>query len=515
MYTLLIVDDEQIERDALSSILGDAYEDKCQIATAENGHKAITKATSLPADIILMDIEMPGISGLEAAKYIKQELPHCRIIILTAFQQFQYAKEAINIGTEHYLLKPVSNTELFSHIDHTIMGLDMEQRNVSARTGTDSIGTEHFVLSAISGCATEETLREQLQSLGLSFTSGFFCIARCEPPVNGQSMQRAEAELNLLHDDVHFLCYAQNDKLLIAILLDEPDTLCTMRETIAGDIQGLQKRFDMQVMVGVGDVVDDPCALVYSYELAREAIGACTDREPMQIAEEGKWPRGTEQRLFRLLLDRNIDESLRCMDTTIDALYCALHRSSAVIHTVHRLLRNVVSMIEKEIGAACDLSIGNLPAADDSVSRQALIDYARELLPSWICSLSQQSDSRLIRIREEINAFIQENFAKELTISRIAKGLHYSEPHFSRLFSRCFQCSFITYLTEVRVQAAQRMLTMSQDSVREVSAAVGYPDANYFAKVFRKICGISPTEYRRKMNRSATIDTGEGYTCRY
>ena len=116
MIRLLIADDEALERETLADIVARRFEHEVTIETAENGRKAADTAVLWGADLILMDIEMPGMNGLDAARAVLEQRPECKVIFVTAYSLFQYAHEAMHLGACDYLLKPVNPDEVEASI---------------------------------------------------------------------------------------------------------------------------------------------------------------------------------------------------------------------------------------------------------------------------------------------------------------------------------------------------------------------------------------------------------------
>ncbi len=124
MYKILIADDERLERMAVRQIIENNFNEKCTIVEAENGRKALEVCDNL--DIAILDIKMPGISGIEVARKIKSDYPNCKIIMLTGFTYFTYAKECINIGVVEFLVKPFLEEDIIKAVKRTIELLEAE-----------------------------------------------------------------------------------------------------------------------------------------------------------------------------------------------------------------------------------------------------------------------------------------------------------------------------------------------------------------------------------------------------
>ena len=128
MIRLLIADDECLEREALTEMVSRRFEHEVVLETAENGRKAADTAILWGADLILMDIEMPGMSGLDAARAVLAQRPGCRVIFVTAYSLFQYAHEAVHLGACDYLLKPVDPDELEASIRRAMRQIETERK---------------------------------------------------------------------------------------------------------------------------------------------------------------------------------------------------------------------------------------------------------------------------------------------------------------------------------------------------------------------------------------------------
>ena len=128
MIRLLIADDERLEREALVEMVSRRFEHEVVLETAENGRKAADTAILWEADLILMDIEMPGMSGLDAARAVLAQRPGCRVVFVTAYSLFQYAHEAVHLGACDYLLKPVDPDELEASIRRAIRQIETERK---------------------------------------------------------------------------------------------------------------------------------------------------------------------------------------------------------------------------------------------------------------------------------------------------------------------------------------------------------------------------------------------------
>lgn len=504
MYKFLIVDDEAMEVEALSRIVTGRYGEKCSVATASNGKMAIARANEIRPDIVMMDIEMPGLNGLEAAKAIRQTLPRTRVVIVTAYERFMYAQMAIALGAEDYLLKPVNNENLFRLLDRAMAEIDADRKDKERREVIGQLIREQFVLSIISGQADSAVLRRQFDDLELPpFHYGLFCVFRGAQGEHAEVVAGAVTPFLKQWAGRESVIMEYDGQVLAMLLIEQAED--ARDERIQAGIRqaaaDIARDAQLQVFAGVGPAVASLEDLEESYSVATCLVKKCSPEKPVKVPSgtiARKQPHnGLEQRLYNQLLEKNIEGALRCVDLAFDAFFYVLDSADAVVDAMYRLLTQVAGRMQEDARTAGDLRPVAPPKEVRGLTQQELTVRIRGLLSEWMAAALTQPPARMHHIRAEIERYLQMHFAQDLSVKQVASEMHYSEPYFSKLFARCFQRNFVSYLTDIRMQASRDMLESSPMNVREISAAVGFTDANYFAKVFRKTYGVSPSEYRR------------------
>lgn len=318
-YKVIIADDENIERRVLSMKLDKFFPGELEVRQAENGRQVLEEFEQEPAQILILDIAMPGISGLEAAEQIRRKDKTCSIIFLTAFDEFDYAKRAISVGATDYLLKPCDDRELMDAVEEAERTnlLRAEEHNTRMRRQEQQVKPD----------------AAQSQSLG-------------QDQGEKRSLKQKGQEVNSLTNET-----SQKEAA----------------ETEAG----------------------------------RNASGSTEDKA---------------------------------------------ENNATTVHS----------------------------------------------------NESARTDVGVIRNKERMDALIRDNYSRDISVADVADELGYTEAYFCRLFKQYSGQSFVSYLTEFRIREAKRLLDETTDSIREIGRQVGYPDPNYFTRVFRKVTGITPSEYRQK-----------------
>lgn len=330
MYKVIIADDEVIERTVLGKKIKKNFGDSISLRQARNGREVVSFYKEESADILILDIEMPGVTGLEAAEQIRAMGAACGIIFLTAFDEFSYAKRAISVRALDYLLKPCDDRELIAAVEEGMRGADERHRRAAEAATRMAMQT-----GAAAGAG------EGLPGREIAGGKGF---------VNRQAMVNGQ------------------------IVAGQDAAAATQSAAMNREISGRRMTPDISA-AGIS------------------AAGSAQSKEN----ENGADP-----------------------------------------------------------GAAC--GVGGQP--------------------------------------ERIRQIIRRDYMNELSVSDIADELGYSEAYFCKLFKQYFGQSFISFLTDYRIREAKRLLTGTNISVKEAGQAVGYADANYFAKVFKRVTGQSPTDCR-------------------
>lgn len=178
-YQLLLVDDEDIERDAIKYILSRSDMDVFEISEASNGQDGVSQAALIRPDIILMDIQMPGLNGIEAAKIIKKIIPGCKIIFLTAYNQFEYAHEAIKLGVEDFIIKPTANERFLEVMKRTVetiqSDIELREKAEAMEIKLEQVSEyleREFVSAVTSGDIDKSQADDYLSFFEIPFSNG-------------------------------------------------------------------------------------------------------------------------------------------------------------------------------------------------------------------------------------------------------------------------------------------------------------------------------------------------------
>lgn len=484
MYSVMIVDDEKPVLESISFIIEKFRPELTIAGCAQNGREAVEKAEDLKPDILFIDVRMPGIDGIEALRKIKKKQPACVPLLTTAYERFDIAKEAFDLGVSEYILKPFSKQKILSALDTAVDLLDQQNRHDDddladlERLRSLEGAVERLFFTALQLHARIEDFVPFLQTIfPWSFNGGRIGILR---------WQESDVEANLR--DGNLLGSAMKYKYSVLARTGEQELLCffPMKDNTGElpDSKRMERLMQNQRIKrkGWSFVLGEYQALEHlplSYRSAREK----TDRGQNQLSEQ----RFLEKiKQWRAVLDHCIRDG----DGKIHGLLAEILRETGDREAADRICFELFLYIEH---SASLLTGQHLQRGGEN----------DELLPfyqSWAERLRYRLQERahLPDLLCRALAFIQRNYSHSLQLVDVAAAVDVSPAYLSNLFSRHLRHSFIDELTSIRLEKAKRLLRQKELSIKEISLSVGYKDPNYFSRTFKTHVGMVPSAYQDK-----------------
>lgn len=525
-YSLLLVDDEEevtqvIERKIDWDKLG-----FCVIGHANNGLKALEMIEEFQPDVVMTDIRMPYMDGMQLCGEIKSRYPTTKILLFTGFDEFEYAKEAVHLEIEEYILKPLNAielTEVFAKLKQKLDQEIDEKRNVETlqKYYMDSLPLlqANFYSTLIEGRIYEEQLEQYLKDYQIQFEAPVFgCIVihtstnRVPEGMNPQllaiSVERQAKEQLAPKWKAKCFAYLGNTVLIVQLrqeseiseLTDECDRFCKYVHRILGAV----------TTIGVGGVCNELLELSKSYQGAKEAVSyrvlygssrAINIKEivPKKQVDQEVSSEGELLELFKMIrlgseaqIEESVENYLKHLFVPSETLQKHHVALMELISTLYRFSENnEISSKEfsKEMGEIY----------------QILINLEPEGLKKWLLKVSlsfreQITDARSSSTKSLITkakTYVESHYREEgLSLDDICEELGVSNSYFSSMFKKETGNSFVGYLTEYRMEKACKRLIETNEKSYMIAKSVGYTDANYFSYVFKRQYGVSPSKYR-------------------
>lgn len=534
MYKLMLVDDEaMIRHQVLSGISWQEYGFQI-VCEAENGREAYDLFERHQPDVVITDIRMPIMDGLELADKILKKYPYTKIIILTGFDDFDYAKKGIELQVMHYLLKPISRGELTDILIKTKKTLDEEIANKKNLEKLKAYYQQSFPLmrskfleELLNGNYRESELKEEVAYYQLKLAGQLFAVCYIKNDVDLAVEKKDQVEvLNL--QQVALLRFMDSVKdefglgeyflgrnavfLIESFVKDDEQAFLERLEAISDNIiQGAKKYLDVDVTIGVGGIVHQLTELEHSKEMALTAY----DYKMLQGSGQAIFIHNIEKKTKRSLnLDnagvRRINRILRTgqfdeYQIFLEDLFCKLIKNDKNSENMSYLLQlySVVDRISEEM-AFNDFAVEGIKEQLllRIANQESLEEIKRGLLILGEKLIHLSSEYRRDTTRDLIykaKEIIADKYQEaDLSLEYIASALHYSPNYLSSVFKKETDESLNTYIIRLRIEAAKELLTNSAMKSTEIAMNTGFSSSSYFAFSFKKLEGLSPREYRKK-----------------
>lgn len=535
MYKLMVVEDEQLERQALRFIIEQQCTQITIVGEAGDGRKAIELAEREKPDIVLMDIRMPEINGLDAARQIKKSLPDTSIVMLTAFDEFKYAKQALAIGALDYLLKPIRPEELLRTLYKIIECVDsMRMKRQEEEYLRESVKNAmpfiqmSFMLDLISGRITDrEHFKERAGFFNLSTEPGIALVVDID---NFKQLTCHESEMKkqVLKQRVYqTICDVLgnlalvtpfgSDNLVILLGFDNSLTTEAIKEQAVNLAVQIKNRIienlNISVTIGIGRYYNDPREIYKSYN---EAVSAQRQRFYLggnQVIHIENVPYlANDLSHYPFHYERAVVERVRCGErkqakSALEKLLNEIFQSKSSIETVKACVLELLIVLSRsavEGGANLDqltlLNFDCISRLSDCNSQDKVAEWMNECIDNFMDNMLENRSSVNLRVINKACEYIVANCQHNLSLEEVAQTVHLSPFYFSRLFKKEKGYTFADFVTRVRLHKAKKMLQNPDYTIVRIAAEVGYQDASYFCRVFRRECGMTPNQFRSGTN---------------
>lgn len=525
-YTVLLVDDEEEVIQVIMKKLDWEQLGFSIVGYACNGVKAFEMVEDYLPDVVMTDIKMPYMNGMQLSHRIKTQYPDTKILIFTGFDEFEYAKEAVHLEVEEYILKPVNSLELSKVFTQLKSKLDLEiseKRNVEIlqKYYLESLPLlqANFYSMLMEGRIREEELPKFLADYQLSFQGPFFCclvvhtsvsqVPEGMNPVLLTISVRKQAEEHLgTKWQAKAFPYLENIVLIAQLgseseiieLTDDCDRFCKYARHIIGAV----------VTVGIGQVCGSVAGLSGSYASARTAVsyrvlyGASRainmkENVPQEVSKPGQTDDARLSYLFKMI-------RLGSEEDIAEAVSGYLHQAAFQDRTLKQYHVDIMEMISALYRFAINQEIRTEVFPENmKVLYARLLDMDKAALEKWLTDTSLSFHEELLDARNrstksfvsKAKEYVHNNYADEmLSLDGVCQVLGVSNSYFSTIFKKKTGNSFIGYLTDYRMDQASRLLIETNDKSYMIARQVGYTDPNYFSYVFKRRFGVSPSRYR-------------------
>jgi len=522
VYSVFIVDDEPIVLEGIRTTIDWDNSNFSFAGEASDGEIALSMIQEIKPDILITDIKMPFMNGLELSATIKKTQPWIKIIILSGHDEFDYAKKAISIGIEDYLLKPFTSKEILLSLNKAAEEIDKERKQLSDITkmkeelkSTERIIQKDFLSGIVHGVIDASSVMQKSSELNINIFSRYYkiIISRIESKTqNTQNEQMACSLVNSYSPTWEQTnCFFEHNNNLICICKGSDqkeldDNTYHIAETIEHIVT---QNDDCRVITAIGKSVEHLSSLSESYEDAKKIFDLSgTNSNSRIISSDDIQSEGSE--LLRLKENDPMVERLKY--ATKDDISIIIEESMNLIKTNQGQFQFVASYLLGDLIFAVSKLIENLGGNIQDVNPEILKhDYIESAiqnpavfsskLESILVFALEYRDSKITGRYQDVilkaKKYIADNYADQnTTLTRVADVVALSPNHFSTIFSQECNTTFIEYLTDIRIENAKRLLRDTDMKGYDIAYECGFSDPHYFSYIFKKNTGLSPREYK-------------------
>lgn len=528
---VMLVDDEEIARDFLRICIDWNEVGMNVICEASGGSEAIELIEKYNPDIIFTDIHMQFMDGLELSKIISETYPHIRIVILTAYKEFDYARKGIEIGVSDFLLKPINKTEVLKIALSIKEEIEEEKRhwnefNQIKKQLDENYAymREKFLMEMIGDSSTINDLAEKVNYYYQGSIPNYYQVALLETS-HSENIKEINEEKRLLlrlesidivkkyfKDNKNVNIFFDNSRRIVILTHNSEIDLALCSEKLKTIIIN---RIKCHVSIGLGNVYNDCSfmsktyrealdALKYSIVLGRNHVTFFNDE--LSLNEQYLDVREEDLREISFFVKAGLDEKAICV---VEIIFSKIANSKNItIEQVRVISINIISTV---LGAVSEMGLTygevygkkELPYSqifqiDTLVNME---EYIKNLMISTIKSIKIMRFRKSKKVIDDITDYIKINFSNyNLSLLNIASKFYVNPSYLSRIFKQETGQSFTEYLLRLRMEKAIEFLKETQMKAYQVAEAVGIKDPYYFSNCFKKFTGVSVNEYRKLLN---------------
>lgn len=506
MYKVMMIDDEEAVRWGLRDLLSWEEEGFEICPDGKDGRDGLKKLLEHRPDLALVDIRMPGLSGIELIEAARGEGFAGDFIILTGYSEFEYAKSAISFGVRDYLLKPIDEDELLEAVRKIRGELEKRDRETAWHHNNEDIAKEELLRKILLCLETEEKLQEEMKQYGMEWEDGILCAAI----LTDKEMQQQQTDFRLWEKTQDFLkeetCFIgktvmENSVVLIQSGMDDR----SFKEQLAGRNERIRKKFGSGLRIAVGHTVSSWRDLCFSYEFAQflmehEFLFGRYDVISMEaMEEEQKAVENPTTEYFAMLMEVGDLDGIR-EGVERFGEYCTrqlMKEMDIKIQIMYNLMIIKGWMEKKYDSVTLDVT-DRMNDLNQASELDCLLDLYTQILQDICRQIGSDSSGTVIK---RMYYYMEKNYEKDLKLEGFARMFNYNSNYLGKIFRREIGDSFNNILDTIRIGNAKRLLEETDLKVYQISEQVGYGNIDYFYLKFKKYVGISPKEYKKEKNR--------------
>lgn len=543
MLKIFLAEDEVVVRETIKRMIPWEELGFELVGEAADGEMALPLLIRQQPDLLITDIKMPFMDGLTLARLAKKEIPGLKVVILSGYDDFNYAKQAIGIGVEDYLLKPITKnalierlSEIRSRYEHEKTQKEYYEKFQREMQAYEKNSSRDFFEALVGGSMDMMEVYKRAEKLGLDIVAEAYNVLiftmNCDEDFSGQRDEYSSWKAESLELLENFFAGHSSAMLFRSNIFSYGVLLKGQREAIeentracVDEIRKILSRQDgrREWFLAVGQSVERLSQIQKSYHTASRAFSQrylydenILYYDEMETMEHPGGQAETEDNAYLQKVDVNalnpailqkfLSNGLQEeTENFVKDYFYAIGQEpmESLVFRNYVILNVRFSVISFIKGLGCDTN--EMESADteevlaeSGKNMESAIAYAKKMISQAIEIRDQNSGNKNRSILKTAVDFIDSHYMEEdISLNTVANVANVSSNHFSALFSQNMGQTFIEYLTTLRMNKAKELLRCTGMRSSEIAGEIGYKDAHYFSYLFKKTQGMTPSDYRK------------------
>lgn len=504
MYKVMLVDDEKLILNGIKQIIDWEALELEVVATANNGEEAIEAFKQNPVHIIVTDINMPKVNGLTMIKAIKEIKQDVKFIILSGHDEFSYAKEAIKLDVEGYILKPIDEEELERLLQDTIQKI----RTIDVHR-SDLIDKHTQVLRFLDG---EEALASSEGLLNVQSHAQYYSIASLILDTTNESKKISEAIKLIEKKNISFfpqnnqleIFYDMNSTLVLMNSWDEKNDL-GITDYYRSMQQVLKEKMNICSFLTLGEKVLTREGLPRAYKVVKQlekyilvrGYGSLVDAAEMTELPNAHITIDAD-RLYKSIIEANQEQAASYLEKVFEEI----RQSEVSVENIYEIAMKLVVVLQEVIGdfklekrhnikGISELLAAIYTAQDFIMLKNIFLEEVEEII-----QLINEKEKRYTPVVQQVVNYIHENYWEDMNLKTLAYKYNINTSYLGQIFLKEVGCSFSQYLSNIKNSKAKELILTTNMKINDIAKEVGYTDTSYFYRKFKKHYGVSPATLR-------------------
>lgn len=501
MLTLMIVEDHKWTREGLAKTIDWVAEGLTLKHICCDGREAWGILQKAPVDLIITDICMDGMDGLELTRCVKQKYPSTEIILISAYEEFKYAQQAVNLGASAYIIKPIETGELLKKVRVSAAKINAER--------TSEVQSKEYRKSALTKALNDflfgdgnpgagKTLEEQMKAAGVSQKTRAL-VFLAEPLPGGKGRAAMRDAINAAGDDI--MAFESGGLCVGLYLMDEPTGYYVFRQKLVSALSGITADY----RVCAGAVASDPEGLRKSCAGASVLLNRCflRDMTGLQLCRGGE-----ERTAARTASVSDADflaeavgerQNVREKLSALQASWMQAETPRKDVEAYCSRCLEILGKLAEKYGIPMQRVYNDCGDSQSSIgcgSLGGILNYLEQVASSLTELMAARGSASVRPVVVKALEYVRTEYAnKEISLASAAEKLALNYSYLSKCFKEDVGVNFTDYLNQYRIEAAKKYLRSTSMKIYEICSLVGI-DNRYFNHLFREYVGVSPHEYK-------------------